>query len=90
MTKPTRLQNTFGKTRGPLLVLALSGSAFLTSTSLFATEDAGDAINWAHMAMGLFGGLALFLFGMEQMSDARKSALVSQNIVLSPPNTKQR
>jgi phosphate:Na+ symporter len=27
------------------------------------------------MAMGLFGGLALFLFGMEQMSDALKSAL---------------
>ena len=30
------------------------------------------------MAKGLFGGLALFLFGMEQMSDALKSALGNQ------------
>ena len=34
------------------------------------------------MAMGLFGGLALFLFGMEQMSDSLKSALGEQMKVL--------
>ena len=30
------------------------------------------------MAMGLLGGLALFLFGMEQMSDALKAAAGEQ------------
>ena len=32
-----------------------------------------DSIDWVTMTMGLFGGLALFLFGMEQMSDALKA-----------------
>jgi len=31
-------------------------------------------INWLKLGMGLFGGLAMFLFGMEQMSDGLKSA----------------
>ena len=30
-------------------------------------------IAWGVMAMQLFGGLALFLFGMEQMSDSLKA-----------------
>ena len=33
----------------------------------------GDAIDWGVMMMGLFGGLALFLYGMEQMADALKA-----------------
>ncbi len=32
-----------------------------------------DSIEWATMGMGLFGGLALFLFGMEQMSNGLKA-----------------
>jgi len=35
--------------------------------------DADAGINWWNMAMSLFGGLALFLFGMEQMADALKA-----------------
>jgi phosphate:Na+ symporter len=31
-------------------------------------------IDWLRLLMGLFGGLALFLFGMEQMSDGLKGA----------------
>jgi len=34
----------------------------------------GDAIDWFKLGMGLFGGLAMFLFGMEQMSDGLKAA----------------
>ena len=30
-------------------------------------------MNWFEMGMGLFGGLALFLFGMDQMADALKA-----------------
>ena len=37
------------------------------------TGDAGDSIDWWTMGMGLFGGLALFLFGMDQMADALKA-----------------
>ena len=42
--------------------------AFAASGVSGANADAG--INWWNMAMSLFGGLALFLFGMEQMADA--------------------
>ncbi|MBE9568913.1 MAG: Na/Pi cotransporter family protein [Proteobacteria bacterium] len=33
-----------------------------------------DDIDWFTLAMGLLGGLAMFLFGMEQMSDGLKAA----------------
>jgi phosphate:Na+ symporter len=39
---------------------------------LGATADAPQ-INWGSMTMKLFGGLALFLFGMDQMADALKA-----------------
>ena len=39
-----------------------------------AADGSPAALDWFTMGMGLFGGLALFLFGMEQMSDALKSA----------------
>ena len=32
-----------------------------------------DAMNWGNMGMHLVGGLALFLFGMDQMADALKA-----------------
>ena len=39
---------------------------------LAASGDTGQ-MEWWNMAMKLFGGLALFLFGMEQMADALKA-----------------
>ena len=41
---------------------------------LAATEPGTDAIDWLNLGMGLFGGLAMFLFGMEQMSEGLKAA----------------
>ena len=35
--------------------------------------NVGSDIDWGAMGMGLFGGLALFLFGMDQMADALKA-----------------
>jgi len=32
------------------------------------------ALNWLALAMGLLGGLALFLFGLEQLSEGLKTA----------------
>ncbi|WP_242518817.1 Na/Pi cotransporter family protein [Halochromatium roseum] len=55
-----------------LLALGLLAT---TAASLAATSvDAStEQIDWLTMAMGLFGGLALFLFGMDQMADALKA-----------------
>ncbi len=44
---------------------------FLTPPALAAGAE-GKGIDWFTMAMQLFGGLAIFLFGMEQMADALK------------------
>ena len=42
--------------------------------ALAGVTDETNPINWLKLGMGLFGGLAMFLFGMEQMSDGLKSA----------------
>jgi len=40
---------------------------------LFASEQASGGIDWSVMTMGLLGGLALFLYGMDMMADALKA-----------------
>ncbi len=40
---------------------------------VLAGEGADAGISWGFMGMQLFGGLALFLFGMEQMADSLKA-----------------
>ncbi len=62
----------------PVAGLALAAATFIVWSSAWAAEGTAESVNWAEMSMGLFGGLALFLFGMEQMSDALKSALGEQ------------
>ena len=50
---------------------------FLLVTALPVLAETGhdsEAIDWFTLGMGLFGGLAMFLFGMEQMSDGLKAA----------------
>ena len=52
-----------------LILLLVSNSAF------GAVEDvAVQSIDWFGLAMGLFGGLAMFLFGLEQLSDGLQAA----------------
>jgi phosphate:Na+ symporter len=55
------------------LLLAGAGCWLLAMPALAATEG-GQDIDWLQLGMGLFGGLALFLFGMDQMSDGLKAA----------------
>ena len=58
-----------------LLVLFLAGSTALIATNAFAaTGSEEDGIAVGQMTMGLLGGLALFLFGMEEMTRALKAA----------------
>jgi phosphate:Na+ symporter len=40
----------------------------------FADETASQQVDWFYLVMGLMGGLAMFLYGMEQMSDGLQSA----------------
>jgi len=58
-------------------VLLLSGVFLLSVFALpvLAEAEGGeDIIDWFTLGMGLFGGLAMFLFGMEQMSEGLKAA----------------
>lgn len=60
---------------GPSLPLGLSLLATLCLPLVVWAEQGGAAvIAWDTMAMEVFGGLALFLLGMEQMTDALKAA----------------
>ena len=74
----------------PLILLGFIAIPILVGVSVFAAEETADSIHWVEMMMGLFGGLALFLFGMEQMSDALKSALGDQMKVLLAKLTRNR
>lgn len=78
------------KTITPFLILGLITTVFLVCTSVLAAEESAEVVDWPRMAMGLFGGLALFLFGMEQMSDSLKSALGDQMKVLLAKLTRNR
>jgi phosphate:Na+ symporter len=47
--------------------------ALFTATPVLAAGTDTDAMDWGNMGMHLVGGLALFLFGMDQMADALKA-----------------
>ena len=51
-------------------ILALAG---LIATTALAQELEADSIDGFRLLMGLFGGLALFLFGIDQMSAGLKA-----------------
>ncbi|MBT8127811.1 MAG: Na/Pi cotransporter family protein [Gammaproteobacteria bacterium] len=59
--------------RGRLFVLFVGFITLLLTYPVFAADGSEQSINWGVMAMQLFGGLALFLFGMEQMADSLKA-----------------
>ncbi|MGB5834785.1 MAG: Na/Pi cotransporter family protein [Thiohalocapsa sp.] len=64
------------------LALSLAVGLALALTAVAAqaagAADASEDIDWWTMGMGLFGGLALFLFGMDQMADALKAVAGEQ------------
>jgi phosphate:Na+ symporter len=66
--------DTFDSRTKTVLMLILGMTAGLTTMPVLATvtTDGGQVINWWEMGMTLLGGLAVFLFGMEQMADALK------------------
>jgi len=56
-----------------VLLATLATGGLIWWLPAFAADASGDEIAAGQMAMQLFGGLALFLFGMEQMADALKA-----------------
>ena len=57
-------------------ILFVTACCVLFTAAPVLAADSGtdtDAMNWGNMAMHLVGGLALFLFGMDQMADALKA-----------------
>ena len=65
----------FKQIRIPRPVMLLIGAAVFTSLPWLAVAAENDSqqIAWMTMGMNLFGGLAIFLFGMDQMADALKA-----------------
>jgi len=61
-----------------LIAFALFAAAASFVTPALAATDEEAGINWFRMAMELLGGLAIFLFGMEQMADALKKVAGSR------------
>ena len=60
--------NTLKRKLSMLIVVLLSVLNPLRAT------NADGTIQWAMLVLALIGGLALFLFGMEQMSDGMKKS----------------
>lgn len=55
------------------LLAALAAGAILAGAPALAAEAGDQSLHWWNMTMTLFGGLALFLFGMDQMAEALKA-----------------
>jgi len=71
---PMRYQIETGDLRTRLLFVLFAGvAATLLAFPALAAGDAEQSMAWGLMGMKLFGGLALFLFGMEQMAESLKA-----------------
>jgi len=70
--KPMRAPCPVSQPRRQLPALLAAG-ALLGAAPVLAADAGGETMHWWTMAMQLFGGLALFLFGMDQMAEALKA-----------------
>ncbi len=70
-TGPGIYRRLFGERSGLALILVVGVALCLGARPTVAAAETG-AIDWWTMVMTLFGGLAVFLFGMEQMAEALK------------------
>ena len=59
--------------------ILFSGAVFfLMSLPLHAAEGTRQKIFWHFLAIGLMGGLAMFLYGMEKLSEGMKKTAGNQ------------
>jgi phosphate:Na+ symporter len=70
---PSRKLSNLDKTIPVPLIMGLGMLLAMLLAPVLAAEPAPEQMEWGNMSMKLFGGLALFLFGMEQMAEALKA-----------------
>lgn len=73
-----------------LIVIGVICGVLAAPALAAAGSDAGEEMHWLDMGMKLFGGLALFLFGMEQMADALKAVAGERMKTILATLTKNR
>ncbi len=73
----------------PVIIGVLFG-AILAPTLAAAASSTGNEMHWWDMGMKLCGGLALFLFGMEQMADSLKAVAGERMKIILATLTKNR
>jgi len=61
-------------TEGTAIKLMIGLVLLFFMHSALAEETTAQDVDWFYLTMALFGGLAMFLYGMEQMSDGLQSA----------------
>jgi phosphate:Na+ symporter len=62
----------------------------LPAHSLLAADQKPATISWGFLIIGLFGGLALFLYGMDKMSEGMKKSAGNQMRAILAALTKNR
>ncbi len=72
-----------------IIIGVLCGAIFAPALAAAASSSA-DEMHWWDMGMKLCGGLALFLFGMEQMADALKAVAGERMKTILATLTKNR
>lgn len=71
-----------------IFILLIVGVVLLFGQSVLASSSVQHEIDWLRLGMGLFGGLALFLAGLEQLADGlKKAAGETMKIMLSKLTT---
>jgi len=55
---------------GPATILALAAICMFIAAPAFAASASAKSLDWFKMGMTLLGGLAIFLYGMEMMTDS--------------------
>jgi phosphate:Na+ symporter len=58
---------------GPATVLAIAALGVFLAAPVFAGSTGGKSMDWWQMTMTLLGGLAIFLYGMELMTESLKA-----------------
>ena len=72
------------------LMFTIFFAVLFSANTLFAGGGSGDEISWGYLFVGLFGGLAFFLFGMEMMSAGMKKSAGNKMRAILGALTKNR
>jgi phosphate:Na+ symporter len=62
----------------PISAMGAIALSLTLATTLHAAGEPAGRIQWGYLSIGLFGGLAFFLYGMEKMSEGMKKTAGDQ------------